>query len=130
MSSYNVTSRIHVWLGLTSQSRAEFARYFELSEADRVQGRGASQFDKDLQIKWYDDDLIGVYYNDADDRLAAALDEVPTSPQAIEQMQARCAALGFTRANALFYYEDAGLTVAAPDKHYNGLTYLGSFDNT
>jgi Immunity protein 22 len=130
MSSYNVTIKIHVWIGKTTQSREEFSRYFEINEADRDQGIGASQFDKDLQIKWYDDDLIGVFYNDEDDSLETAIDEIPTSPQAIEQVQARCEELGITEANAMFYYEDAELTVPDPDRSYNELTYLGSFDNT
>ncbi|OON69092.1 immunity 22 family protein [Hymenobacter sp. CRA2] len=129
MSTYNVTTKIHVWLGKTAQSREEFARYFDGSPAGHDQGHGASQFDHDLQLAWYDDDLIGVYYNEEDDSLATAIDEIPTSPRSIGQIQARCQEVGLTAANAMFYYEYAGLVVPDPARRYNDLTYLGCFDN-
>jgi hypothetical protein len=129
MSSYNVTSKIHVWLGTTAASRASFARYFEVNPANREREVGASGFDQDLHTRWYDEDLIGVYYSEATSSLEAVLEEIPTSPATIEAIRARCAALGITQANALFYYEDAELIIAEPNKTYNGLPYVGSFDN-
>ncbi|MGI4737445.1 MAG: immunity 22 family protein [Janthinobacterium lividum] len=128
MSPTNPMSKIHVWLGMSSKSEEEFSRYFEINQADKEAGIGASQFDKDIHIKWYDDDLIGVYYSTSDD-LAAALDELPTSPPSIQAISDKCAALDITHANALFYYEDADLRVVDSTKKYNELTYLGIFDN-
>jgi hypothetical protein len=128
MSLTSPMSKIHVWLGMSSKSQEEFSRYFEINQADKEAGVGASQFDKDIHIKWYDDDLIGVYYSASDD-LDAALDELPTSSAAIQAIAARCAELDITQANAMFYYEDADLKIADPNKKYNELTYLGVFDN-
>lgn len=89
----------------------------------------ATQFDKDLNIDWYDDDLIGVYYKEDNEDLEAALDEIPTTDKALDQIRAKCAEIGITKANAMFYYKDADLQVAEPSKLYNGLAYLGAFDN-
>lgn len=121
-------AKIHVWLGMNSQGRKEFSRYFEINPADRDAGIGASQFDKDILINWYDDDLIGVYYSDAND-LEAALEELPTSPAALDAIRNKCREFGITEANAMFYYEDAELEIAEPNKKHNDLTYLGVFAN-
>jgi len=128
MSPNHPMAKIHVWIGMSSQSREEFSRYFEINPADREAGIGASQFDKDIHIKWYDDDLIGVYYSDTPD-LEAALDELPTSPDSLAAIADKCRELGITEANAMFYYEDADLVISEPDKKYNELTYIGVFDN-
>ncbi|RZJ93795.1 MAG: hypothetical protein EOO60_04485 [Hymenobacter sp.] len=128
MSPINPMSKIHVWLGMSSKSKEEFSRYFEINQADKEAGVGASQFDKDIHIKWYDDDLIGVYYSASDD-LDAALDELPTSPASIQAIYDKCAELSITQANAMFYYEDVDLQIADPEKKYNDLTYIGVFDN-
>ena len=121
-------TKIHVWAGLTSQSREAFGQYFEINPADRDAGVGASQFDKDIHIKWYDDDLIGVYYSDSHD-LDSALDELPTSEETLEAIRAKCDELAIREANALFYYEDAELEISEPGRKYNELTYIGVFDN-
>ncbi len=113
---------------MSSKTQEEFSQYFAINPADREAGIGASQFDKDIYIKWYDDDLIGVYYSEIPD-LKAALDELPTSPESLTAIGAKCQELGITEANALFYYEDAELVIAEPNKKYNELTYIGVFDN-
>jgi hypothetical protein len=128
MSPNHPMSKIHVWIGMSSKNREEFSQYFAINPADRDAGIGASQFDKDIHIKWYDDDLIGVYYSETTD-LEAALDELPTSPESLAAISDKCQELGITEANALFYYEDADLVIAEPDKKYNELTYIGVFDN-
>jgi hypothetical protein len=128
MSPTHPMAKIHVWIGMSSKNREEFSRYFAINAADRDAGIGASQFDKDIHIKWYDDDLIGVYYSDTNE-LEAALDELPTSPDSLAAIGSKCRELGITEANALFYYEDAELKIAEPDKKYNELTYIGVFDN-
>lgn len=128
MSTYNVMTKIHVWAGKTSQNGDDFSQYFEINSADKDAGIGASQFDKDIHIQWYDDDLIGVYHSDTND-LDAALDELPTSKSLLATIREKCLALGITEANALFYYQDAELEITEPDKKYNELTYIGVFDN-
>lgn len=121
-------SKIHVWIGKTSKDKESFSRYFEINPSERDAGTGASQFDKDVNIKWYDDDLIGVYY-DENYSLETLIDELPISPEVQESIQARCIELEIKEANAMFYYEDADLTVSDVAKKYNDLTYIGSFDN-
>ena len=128
MNTYNTMTKIHVWAGITSQNKHDFTRYFEINHADRDTGIGASQFDKDIHIKWYDDDLIGVYYS-SETELDTALDELPTSQNSLTSIREKCLELGVTEANALFYYEDAELSITEPNKKYNELTYIGVFDN-
>jgi hypothetical protein len=128
MSSYSVMTKIHIWAGMTSQSTEDFQQYFEINTVDRDAGIGASQFDKDVNMNWYDDDLIGVYYSDSDD-LDMALDMLPVSVNALVVIRATCIGKGVNKVNALFYYEDAELEIKDRDKKYNGLTYIGVFDN-
>lgn len=122
---------IHVWLGTISSSVEEFNQYFAINPDDRDAGISASQFDKDVYIKQYDDDLIGVYYQQDNDNLDNAIEEIPTASADIEQLiRDKCAELGIAKANAMFYYTDADLEVSDVAKKYNGLTYIGAFDNS
>ena len=34
MSTYNVTNKIHVWVGMSSKSKQEFSRYFDVNPVD------------------------------------------------------------------------------------------------
>jgi hypothetical protein len=129
MSTYNVASKIHVWIGVSPKSREEFSQYFIINLEDRAAEIGTSQFGKDVNIQWYDDDLIGVYYNEANTALEEAVEEIPTSPNSIQEIRERCAELNINKANAMFYYEDAELRIIQPKEKYNGLTYLGVFNN-
>ena len=130
MPSHNVMSKIHVWLGVTAHTPEQFSKYFEINAADLEAGRGASLFDKDVGTGWYDDDLIAVYRFGEAISLEAAADELPTSPEVIPVVLRRCSELGITQANALFYYQDAGLHVTDPLRLYNGLPYLGVFEDS
>ena len=127
MSQYSVMSRIHVWVG-TVASAAALEAYFRLDPASRNAGHGASQFDRDTGLNWYDDDLIGVFYT-ASPSLEACLDELPTSPETLAAVRAACLVAGITAPNALFYYTDADLTIADPTRRFAGLQYVGVFDN-
>lgn len=130
MASYNVMIKIHVWVGLNEESEESFAAYFEINEEDKEAGVGASQFDKDLGTSWYDDDLIGSYYTDESEDLEQILDELPVLPDTLELINGACQQLKIEKANAIFYYEDAELEVKDTEKKYNGLTYIGVFDNS
>ncbi|MBO2013014.1 immunity 22 family protein [Siccationidurans soli] len=122
-------TKIHVWIGYSLKSSDEFYEYFSIDEADKEAGIGASQFDKDLHMHWYDDDLIGIYFSEVNNSLDTALDEIATSPATIDDIRAKCSELGITEANAMFYYMNSELEVSDNSKKYNGLTYLGIFDN-
>ncbi len=130
-------SKIHVWIGCTKQSINEFIKYFKIDEKDKEKyfsieeqeakalGYGASQFDKDLGTGWYDDDLIGVFYNTESNVLEVALEELPFGEK---KVKVACFKKGITEANAMFYYTDSELEVKNDKKIYNDLMYLGCFD--
>jgi hypothetical protein len=120
---------MHIWVGLSRLSQADFYRYFEINPVEREAGRGASQFDKETGQLWYDDDWIGTYFDEQQDDLNTALDELPVSEELLTAVAARCAELGIVKANALFYYQDEDLTIPDPARPYNGLTYLGAFED-
>ena len=122
-------SKIHVWLGVTAHTPEEFSQYFQINHADREAGRGASLFDRDVGTGWYDDDLIGVCRFAQAISLEAAADELPTSPEVIAAVLRRCSELHITQANALFYSQDADLHIADTLRLYNGLPYLGVFED-
>lgn len=128
MSSYNVMTSIHVWVG-TAASAAHLEEYFRIDPASRDAGHGASQFDRDVGINWYDDDLIGVFFS-ATPGLETCLDELPTSPETVAAVRVACLAAGISAPNALFYYTDADLTIASPTRLFGGLHYVGAFDNS
>lgn len=122
-------SKIHVWIGHTEKSSDEFYNYFKVNEEDKNLGIGASQFDKDLGINWYNDDFIGTFYNTDSTDLEVLLDEIPTSPDSLSKIEKKCLDKKLYQVNAMFYYEDSELIVKDIDKLYNGLQYIGCFDN-
>ncbi|WP_444658166.1 immunity 22 family protein [Flavobacterium columnare] len=122
-------SKIHVWIGNTEKSSDEFYNYFKINQADKDLGIGASQFDKDLGINWYNDDFIGTFYNEESTDLEVLLDEIPTSPDSLGKIEKICIDRKLDEVNAMFYYEDAELAVNDINKLYNGLQYIGCFDN-
>ena len=122
-------SKIHVWVGMTSDSLERYSRYFEIDHTERAAQRPASPFDTDLGTLWYDDDLIGVYYFEEPRPIDQAMDGLPVSPDVLGVISRKCLELNIGEANAVFYYTDATLIVTDPLKTYNGLNYLGAFDN-
>lgn len=122
-----VMSKVHVWVGYTTKTKLEFSNYFKISKDAVNEGLGGCLFCKDININWYDDDLIGVYKSDSNDDLQVTLDELPISPEEIEKVYSVCLEKNVVKANALFYYADANIVISNTTKKYNGLTYIGCF---
>lgn len=122
-------SKIHVWLGMTAHTPEEFWQYFEINHADRGAGRGASLFDSDVGMRWYDDDLIKVYHFGRAISVEAATDELPTSQETRTAVLRRCSEPNIMESSALFYSQDADLHVFDPLGLSGGLPYLGVFEN-
>lgn len=120
-------SKVHVWVGYTTKTKIEFSNYFEISKNAINKELGGCLFCNDININWYDDDLIGVYKSDSNDDLRVTLDELPISPEEIEKVYSVCLEKNIAKANALFYYADADIVISNTNKKYNGLTYIGCF---
>lgn len=121
-------SKIHIWVGETQKSDEEFYKYFENNMEDIRKEISGSPFAKDIGIIWYDDDFIGIYKSDSNNDLRIALDELPISPEKMQEVYDICINKNIKNANALFYYADGSITIIDKSKKYNDLTYIGCID--
>lgn len=134
-------SALHFWIGNTPLSEHDFLQYFE--HADRywdleVEGienatedvTGCS-FCKDLGRKFlYDDDLLLVIWLPAPVPIAGLVrHSTLDSDASLALIVKACEAQGMQTANAMFAYADPTEFIAEPDKPYNGLSYIGLFDD-
>jgi len=110
--------KINIWIGQTEKSLKDFNKYFDLSN-------DLCDFCKDIGEEWYDEDLIGVYFNSKCNNLNAAIEETPDSSLYTE-IKNICLSKDITTANAMFYYSDE--LEIDKDKKYNSLIYIGQFD--
>jgi hypothetical protein len=116
--------KIFLWLGNTSKTEKEFGRYFKLdySENDaKVCG-----FCLDIDKKWYDEDFIGYLKYTNIINITKILEEVPINPAEKDTVIKKCNELGFSTANAVFWYSGE-IKTPKSDKNYNDLFYIGEF---
>jgi len=126
----NSTSKIHVWVGLTDIKEDDFYNYFDLTgfqESKEGEDFEICGFAKDINKEIYNEDFIGIYFDEDDDSLELALDELP-DPELVEKLIKICLENNIEKANAMFYYTDARLEINDSSKKYNGLNYLGCYD--
>ena len=134
-------SALHFWIGNTPFSEEDFFQYFAHADeywnlevediesaTEDVTGCG---FCKDLGRKFlYDDDLLLVIWLPA----PVPVDELVRqstldSDESLALIVKDCKAQGIQTANAMFVYADPTELIAEPDKLYNGLSYIGLFDD-
>ncbi len=123
-------SKIHVWVGLTDSGEDEFYNYFDLSpfhESEEGDDFEICGFAKDLGKEIYNEDFIGIYFDEEDKSLGLALDELP-DPELVDKLNKVCLDKDIKEANAMFYYTDARIEITDTSKKYNGLLYLGCYD--
>lgn len=130
----NDENKVHLWMGTSHKSEEDYQAYFEIdysTEGDfdspdyKVCG-----FCKDIGEVWYDEDFIGII-----DRtkkpvpVADWLTELAIDASEHEKVLAICVEKGIAKANAVFWYQDASLTLPEPHKNdYNELHYIGVFE--
>ena len=133
-----VMDKIHIWIGVFTETEKEYWDYFDQSQAYVFDKNGKerdendrifSNFSKDIGLinEMYDPDFIGNYYNKNSDDLDTAINETPDS-SLYNIIKETCIKKGINKANAVFYYTDGELKIKEPDMKYNGLTYIGCFD--
>lgn len=132
-------SALHVWIGTTSASEAEFAHYLDHDpaywQADEERRETATEdptgcgFCRDLGLRYlYDEDLMLAVYLPAPVQVGEMIDEGALRTDAARAaMLAECAARGIAVANAMMVYGDPDLAVSDRNLLYNGLIYLGCF---
>ena len=133
-------SALHVWVGQTPADRDAFLSYFahaddywevwEDTEDDDGDVTGCA-FCVDLGEKHlYDEDLLLAFHSPSPIALEQLMDELAFNTAAAEDavIQA-CQRRGIDKANAAFTYADPTQVVSDSDKTYNGLIYLGLFQD-
>ncbi|ELY4677571.1 immunity 22 family protein [Cronobacter turicensis] len=127
-------NKVHLWIGSNFLSEEDYMAYFELdysTEGDiddpnyKVCG-----FCRDLGIKWYDEDFIGIIPREENEvSLDILLEEAAVDEDEIKNVRAKCKSLGIKKANAMVWYADAELNIKPdPSISYNGLKYIGLFE--
>lgn len=124
---------VHLWIGSNFSSEENYMEYFKLDYS--VEGDFDNPdyklcgFCKDIGIQWYDEDFIGIIPRQDNE---VTLDEILIEA-AIDQdewisVKKHCDKLGIKKANALFWYQDAELTIdESINNQYNELKYIGVF---
>ena len=126
-------SIIHIWIGTTRKTEEEYLKYFELdysTEGDfDVPGYKLCPFCKDINQRWYGEDLIGIIPLFGDEYpILQLLETIPIDKNEIEKVIGYCRSVGLDFGNAIFYYTDAELWIDnSTRKTYNGLKYIGRY---
>lgn len=120
--------KISVWIGTTSKGFEEFNAYYEgLEDPDSHCG-----IHRDFGCTFIDTDLF-VTYGTADFEIVPIeqlCEEVGCNSRQTEQaIVERCHAMGLHSGNVLSYYGNATFTEAEPGRTYNGMRFIGSFDD-
>ncbi|MBK5537985.1 immunity 22 family protein [Pseudomonas sp. TH05] len=129
----NDENQVHVWIGSNFAPEDQYMEYFQLDYSVEGDFDDPSYklcgFCEDIGTQWYDEDFIGIIpRSDAEVSLDEILQEAAVDQDQLDAVKQRCAALGITQANAIFWYQDADLVLKQPIKdQYNGLKYIGLF---
>ena len=130
---------LHVWVGTTDLDEHEFSAYFDNDpsywDLDEHELEAAPQdvtgcgFSIDLgERHLYDEDLLQVIWRPHAVAVRDLLAEAAMhSDETAEAIARACEARGIHEANAAFVYADPSQEVRAPEKAYNGLSYLGLY---
>ncbi|WP_039050831.1 immunity 22 family protein [Comamonas thiooxydans] len=134
-------SALHFWIGNTPLGEPEFARYFEHAdnywdlEVEDIEGSSEDVtgcgFCQDLGRKFlFDEDLLlAIWLPEPVPVAAIAGQSTLDSDVSLALIVQACEAQGIHTANAMFVYADPCETITDPDKLYNGLSYIGLFDD-
>lgn len=134
-------SALHFWIGNTALDEADFSRYF--NHADDYWDRDIEEIeasDKNLTGCGFCEDLNSAFLYDEDLLLVIHLPRpVPVeeivahstldSDESLALIVQACMARGIHQANVMFAYADPTQPIPEPDKLYNGLPYIGLFDD-
>ncbi len=134
MDPYDIAryDKVHLWIGTNLAPEPEYQHYFELdynAELDEPAYRVCG-FCKDIGIRWYDEDFIGIVPRaETLMTLDDLLRQAPVDSREQDRVKAKCTELGIDKANALFWYCDGATVISRPLKtRYNGLAYIGLFE--
>ena len=128
--------KIHIWIGNSQKTEGDFNKYFELdysTEGDfddpeyKICG-----FCKDIDQKWYDEDLICILpICEKEILVMDILKDIPINTDEINNVIDECNKLGIKTANVIFYLTDADIIINKPYKeNYNGLKYIGVYNSS
>lgn len=130
----------HVWIGTSEKSENDFHRYFNYADDYYAKVEGGIEcspqdtgcaFCIDLNSNYlYDGDFLFYFYSAYLIPSEEIIKELPLSTKSCrENILIACLNLGIKTANAIFSYADPSTTIENKSKPYNGLIYLGLFQD-
>ena len=134
-------SALHFWIGNTPLGEPEFAHYFEHADSywelevediesskQDVTGCGFCQ-DLGRQFLFDEDLLLMIWLPEPVPVSALVSHSTLDSDTSLALIVQACETHGIHTANAMFVYADPTEPITDPDKLYNGLSYIGLFDD-
>ncbi|EMT5587514.1 TPA: immunity 22 family protein [Providencia stuartii] len=129
----SIENKIHLWIGSNFLPEEQYISYFQLDYS--VEGDfddpnyKICQFCKDVGLKWYDEDFIGIIPRHKEDvSLDDILVDAAVDDSELNIIKEKCNNLGIKKANAIFWYQNEDFEIKKPIKDfYNGLKYIGLF---
>ncbi len=119
--------RIFLWLGDTNKNQSQFDEYFKLDYSENIDDRKVCGFCKDIGIKWYDEDFIGYLKFDQKMTISEILENVPVSPDDIDEVLSICKELDIEFVNSVYWYSGE-IESPSINKRYNELLYIGEYN--
>ena len=122
-------SKIHIWVGTNFDG--DYDSYFKLDysiEDIDDPSYKVCGFCKDIGLKWYDEDWIGVLRNPQIEDVDVFLSDLSVSDETLSEIKRVCINKGLEKVNAMFFYIDSNVKVRNKTKLYNKLVYIGEYD--
>jgi len=128
-----IMSKLHVWIGISNVDNNTFNEYFKIDYSDPDRDIDDPKykicgFCKDINEKVYDEDWIGVYWQDELTDVDEFIEELSVDDETMVEIRNICIQKGLIKVNTMFFYFDSEIEITDVNKLYNGLHYIGLFD--
>src|SRR5262245_62387470 len=117
-----------VWMGTSTKTVGEFARYTEGMENPDSD----CPAHRDFGVGFIDSDFFVAYFTPGGKVIPIeelAIEVGTSSMEAHRAVLARCREMGITEGNALYYYCNCTFHEEQPGRLYNELHFIGTFDD-
>ncbi|AIQ99448.1 immunity 22 family protein [Pluralibacter gergoviae] len=132
MNSDYEADNVHVWIGSNHESESDYLQHFSLDYSTDGDFYDLSykicDFCKMLNLKWYDEDFIGIIpRKEHDIFIDSLLEEVAVDYNEMGSVKDICHKLGIDKANSVLWYSGSDIKKLAIGYDFFGLKYIGCF---